>query len=1018
MKKLQLLLLLALLFTKSSGQTAPPAESPARFVVFLQDTSLITTSSGLNGLLSLTAGNEAIQAVLNNYTIYKFEPRSPDSRYPVMRQYYWVEANSLALLDDLLQFPSVFPYGAPDENIPTYTPNDYYTIHSDEGWDLELVRAREAWDITHGDPDLVIGISDTRFETTHPDLQGKIAMVFSNNSGTSDHGTSVAGYAAGATDNGIGLPAMGFNCRLGLTLWGSGTGGMVSMSASGLRVLNASWAHISAAHGDCDNWYSYAHFADQVDCGEIYENGAIAFFGAANGPGWHNGCGTPGVNDTFDVHSYAFPSSLDHNMSISTVGHRHDIGHLTFDGTNYIPLNWKKVHQYIAGDSLNTFHHNDRVDLVAPGYGVQTLTTAANGYYKIEWGTSFSSPMCAGAAGLILSAPYEGSLPGRPNNYCLSPYQIEWVMKTTADASIYDIEENEPYIGRLGAGLLNAFASVDWVNSRDVCNDPDLRTFIVKGVELNTICAPGFSSNGINPTLVPVLADGVPPYTYRWEPFPDNTTTLNNTSSATPTITASTGTRIAHYYLTVYDSSPIQKVANKVVRIQLRTSGWDLAMRDLYMDMLDEPNTMATYDPRTFGVWKSPDIWNRWAADGIYEHQNPEFFTTNNNYMYVKVRNVGCTNAPATAKLKMYWTMASTTELWPTDWDGTSYYPGTSLPLGEMITPAAGISIPSLVPGQTVHINQGWSPPNPTDYITSATKLETCLLARIEESSTTPYGMTIPELLNTPVSYNVINNNNIVTHNTWTYNLHPGNMTQSGFVFVGNPASLTGVTKFTLQLVNEKHINKHIAGDMSSVITTKVYLGDDLYAKWAAGGYQGTYASKNDATKEVIFDGMNMELQNIEIKKDELFQVKITFSLIPGAKTTDYSHIVHFRQISEDNTLRDPIFGNCTYEITTQKSEAARPQMPLSNKEVANTIGNYTLYPNPTKGNVLLTFNGPGHDVTLRLTDITGRLIYAHEIFIDANPQEVSLSKVPTGVYILTLTDKSGGSGKFKIVKQ
>lgn len=59
------------------------------------------------------------------------------------------------------------------------------------------------WDITHGDPDVVIGISDTRFETTHPDLAGKIAIEFTNSPTGDDHGTAVAGYAAGATHNGV-----------------------------------------------------------------------------------------------------------------------------------------------------------------------------------------------------------------------------------------------------------------------------------------------------------------------------------------------------------------------------------------------------------------------------------------------------------------------------------------------------------------------------------------------------------------------------------------------------------------------------------------------------------------------------------------------------------------------------------------------------------------------------------------------------------------------------------------------
>src|SRR5690606_17105057 len=93
------------------------------FVVFLKDTSAVHVDTGQNGIINVISSNEAIQEILNNYTIYRFEMRSPHSRFPVMRQYYVVEASSIDLMNELLEFPSVFPYAAPDMNQPVYTPN-------------------------------------------------------------------------------------------------------------------------------------------------------------------------------------------------------------------------------------------------------------------------------------------------------------------------------------------------------------------------------------------------------------------------------------------------------------------------------------------------------------------------------------------------------------------------------------------------------------------------------------------------------------------------------------------------------------------------------------------------------------------------------------------------------------------------------------------------------------------------------------------------------------------------------
>ena len=65
--------------------------------------------------------------------------------------------------------------------------------------------------------------------------------------------------------------------------------------------------------------------------------------------------------------------------------------------------------------------------------------------------------------------------------------------------------------------------------------------------------------------------------------------------------------------------------------------------------------------------------------------------------------------------------------------------------------------------GQQI-VSFSWTPPDPSDYASfGADKAHFCLLARIETSSTTPFGMTTPETGN--LYANVQNNNNIVWKN-------------------------------------------------------------------------------------------------------------------------------------------------------------------------------------------------------------------------------------------------------------
>ena len=96
----------------------------------------------------------------------------------------------------------------------------------------------------------------------------------------------------------------------------------------------------------------------------------------------------------------------------------------------------------------------------------------------------------------------------------------------------------------MGAGGLDAGAALAMVDeynpNRFTCNDAATQTFFIEGIDINTICAPGFSSNSVNPVLTPILRNGTPSYTYRWEYLPGNNVTLSALNVTAPQITAST----------------------------------------------------------------------------------------------------------------------------------------------------------------------------------------------------------------------------------------------------------------------------------------------------------------------------------------------------------------------------------------------------------------------------------------------------------------------------------------------
>ncbi len=742
---------------------------------------------------------------------------------------------------------------------------------------------------------------------------------------------------------------------------------------------------------------------------EIYENGALTFVAAANG-GYTGQAKTPWY--------YAFPSSFDYVFSTSNVGWEKVYGTSS--------TNVKGVHERTIGDTIYTHQHNPRVDILAPAIGLGGLTYRpweSDPYWnKYTFaggdGTSVASPIVAGTAGLMLS-----------KNPCLSPYQLEYILKKSANAQVLQIAENIKYTGRLGAGALDAGKTLlnvqngtgaDPTDYEFSCNNPATQTFFIEGIEVNTKCAPGASSNGVKPKLKPILRNGTPPYTYRWEyALGFNRTTLSALNVAEPEIVTSSGTYIGYYRLTVYDASPVQKVASKMFKIQLtRTNDFDIAARDAYMDMFNEPNNMMEIDPRESQFYKSPDIWNRQLQDGVQTHENPEFFTARPNYAYTRIRNVGCAVYPGNSYLKLYWTVGATGEKWQADWDGTTQLAGSAggvVPGGGEITPGTGLSIPSLQPGASTILAKSWSPPRPQTFQGSPNKLCVCLLARIIDQT---HGMSIPEVFNEEIITNVRNNNNIVTRNLWVNNLDALNRSTKVRTYASNVE--TAAKNFDLVFMVDRAIHPHFAGDFSELGYVTLYLGS-LYNVWIASGGQGTYAYRDAVTKTVIFDGSNtMELRNLNLPANSIYPIDVEFSLHPGIATLpNNNYTFHLRQFFKQFTDGPKqLYGNLSFEIKTSGTGGLfRKASPSDMTEIG---AQFSIYPNPASDKLSISYSHNDEiTVDISIVDIAGRTVKNRKQQYFSNSHiEIDVADLITGVYLLHIVNKDGINQRFKFIKQ
>ena len=256
---------------------------------------------------------------------------------------------------------------------PEQVGNDTYYNNA---WHLPKIQAPAAWDSSLG-TGVTIAILDSGVDGTHPDLKGKMVAgwnFYDRNSNTSDvygHGTKVAGSAAAASNNGVGVTGVAWNAKImpvrisnttGYAYYSTIAEGIYWAADNGARVVNISYAVQGST--SVQNAANY-----------LRSKGGIVV----------NSAGNSGALDTTLANSAL--------ISVSATG------------STDTKTSWSSFGDY--------------VDVAAPGAGIWT-TTRGGGYAAVS-GTSFSSPITAGVIALMMSA-----------NPALKPAELESILKTTA----------------------------------------------------------------------------------------------------------------------------------------------------------------------------------------------------------------------------------------------------------------------------------------------------------------------------------------------------------------------------------------------------------------------------------------------------------------------------------------------------------------------------------------------------------------------------------------------------------
>lgn len=324
---------------------------------------------------------------------------------------------------------------------PMYDPADPDTGSQ---YYLDLVRARDAWDLSKGDTSIVIGIIDTGTSFSHPELVNKqhynlndpIDGIDNDNDGyvdnyrgwdvggdfwlstgdndpswggsgpAIDHGVLVSGPAGAENDNNVNIASLGFNCRLmqvKVSIDNSpqiyrGYQGVVYAADHGAHILNLSWGGTGVSRmGE-----------EAIQYAAINKN-CLVVASAGNTPA--------------DLAFY--PASYDNVLSVA--------------GSQQNDAFW---------NSTPTFGttYNYLVDLTAPSRDITTIRLNAGTFSAT--GTSLGSPIVCGVAGLV-----KAIYPSYTNE------QVGQRVRVTSDPAIYSLNAGI-YTEKMGRGRVDAYKAL------------------------------------------------------------------------------------------------------------------------------------------------------------------------------------------------------------------------------------------------------------------------------------------------------------------------------------------------------------------------------------------------------------------------------------------------------------------------------------------------------------------------------------------------------------------------------
>jgi thermitase len=325
-----------------------------------------------------------------------------------------------------------------------------------------------AWDITQGDPNLIVAILDSGAKLDHPEFSGRIWINTNENQNSSDtdsnnyiddingwdfvnndndptddhgHGTNVAGIALASGNNSIGYAGVNWNSKIMIC-----------------KIL------------DEDNVGYYSWWAEAIYY--AVDNGASVINMSAGGTNSSNTL--KNAVDYANSNNVSIVVSVGNQNAAIQYPANYDgafaIGSTNSDDTRSVPFFWS---------ATSGSNYGAELDFVAPGHYIYGLSYTSNTNYNYYWGgSSQAAPLVTGLISLLLSVKPDLTVP-----------EIRAILERSSEDQVGDAEDTSGWDQYYGHGRINAYTAL---------TDGTLNVFTFENTTKDLLVYPNPTTSGSN----------------------------------------------------------------------------------------------------------------------------------------------------------------------------------------------------------------------------------------------------------------------------------------------------------------------------------------------------------------------------------------------------------------------------------------------------------------------------------------------------------------------------------------